>query len=336
MKRIIISTIALSVLAACGGSSSSSVPDEIATTTPILVAPEATTVADNLALGRPVIMAHASGENVHPHSTPYGYAEAVKDGVDILDFDVQLTKDGVLVVQHNLDVDAGTDGTGNVIDITYDQVLALDNAYWFTKDCTCKDKPAADYIFRGVRTAKIVPPRGYTAEDFIIPKFIDIATKYPQYMLNIEIKDVFPAAIPAAKELARILQEIGANDRAVVTSFDDKVIDEFRKLAPTVELSPGRANLVNWFVNKIPIPHGMRILQIPTAEPAVKFELNAEFVARAHAEGFILWIWPSDSKWENTAGYTELLNLKIDGINAANPAQAMTALDAFVASQSQS
>ncbi|MSO31543.1 MAG: hypothetical protein EXQ64_01875 [Ilumatobacteraceae bacterium] len=325
MKKLIFSTIAVSVLTACGGSAGSSTD-----TTPTLVAPQATTVTETLALGRPVIMAHASGENIHPHSSPYGYAEAVNVGVDILDFDVQLTKDGVLVVQHNLDVDAGTNGSGNVIDMTYDRILALDNAYWFTKNCTCKDKPESDYIFRGVRTGKMAPPNGYTPEDFIIPKFIDIATKYPKHLLNIEVKDVFPNAVPAAKELARILDEIGANDRAVVTSFDDKVIDEFRKFAPTVELSPGRANLVNWFVNKVPIPYGMRILQIPTAEPAVKFELNAEFVARARAEGYILWIWPSDSKWENTAGYTELLRLKVDGIDAANPTEAMTALNTFV------
>ena len=326
MKKYTLSTIAVIILTACGGSAGSSTD-----TTPTLVTPQATTVAETLALGRPVIMAHASGEFIHPHSSPYGYAEAVKVGVDILDFDVQLTKDGVLVVQHNLDVDAGTDGSGNVIDMTYDQILALDNAYWFTKNCTCKDKPETDYIFRGVRTGKVAPPSGYAPEDFIIPKFIDIATKYPKHMLNIEIKDVFPNAVPAAKELARILDEIGANDRAVVTSFDDKVIDEFRKIAPTVELSPGRANLVAWFVNKVPIPYGMRILQIPTAEPAVKFELNAEVIARARADGYILWIWPSESKWENTAGYTELLRLKVDGIDAANPTEAMTALNSFMA-----
>ena len=326
MKKYTLSTIAVIILTACGGSAGSSTD-----TTPTLVTPQATTVAETLALGRPVIMAHASGEIIHPHSSPYGYAEAVKVGVDILDFDVQLTKDGVLVVQHNLDVDAGTDGSGNVIDMTYDQILALDNAYWFTKNCTCKDKPETDYIFRGVRTGKVAPPSGYAPEDFIIPKFIDIATKYPKHMLNIEIKDVFPNAVPAAKELARILDEIGANDRAVVTSFDDKVIDEFRKIAPTVELSPGRANLVAWFVNNVPIPYGMRILQIPTAEPAVKFELNAEVIARARADGYILWIWPSESKWENTAGYTELLRLKVDGIDAANPTEAMTALNSFMA-----
>ena len=330
MKKLTLSTIAVIVMTACGGSAGSSTD-----TTPTLATPQATTVAETLALGRPVIMAHASGEKLRPHSSPYGYAEAVKDGVDILDLDVQLTKDGVLVVQHDLDVDATTDGSGNVIDMTYDQILALDNAYWFTKECTCKDKPESDYIFRGVRTGKIAPPSGYAPEDFIIPKFIDVATKYPKYMLNIEVKDVFPAAVPAAKELARILDEIGANDRAVVTSFDDKVIDEFRKIAPTVELSPGRANLVAWFVNNVPIPYGMRILQIPTAEPAVKFELNAEFVARARAEGYILWIWPSESKWENTAGYTELLRLNVDGIDAANPTEAMTALNSFVAEKSQ-
>jgi hypothetical protein len=44
-----------------------------------------------LALGRPIVLSHAGGEDVHPHSTPFAYAESVDAGVDMLDLDVQLT-----------------------------------------------------------------------------------------------------------------------------------------------------------------------------------------------------------------------------------------------------
>ena len=158
-----------------------------------------------------MILAHAGGENAHPHSTPFGYADSVAAGVDILDFDVQLSKDGVLVVQHDDTVDRTTNATGKIADKTYAELNKLDNAYYFTETCTCKDQPEAAYIYRGVRTGEKAPPEGYTPDDFTIPKFEDIARQYPDYMLNIEIKGEYPAAVPAADELARILTDLGAN-----------------------------------------------------------------------------------------------------------------------------
>ena len=97
------------LVAACGESSGSS-----ETTTTTIVKPDATTVEETLALGRPVVLAHASGENIHPHSTPFGYADAVDQGVDILDFDLQMTKDGVLIVHHDDTIDRTTNSTGKV------------------------------------------------------------------------------------------------------------------------------------------------------------------------------------------------------------------------------
>ena len=63
--------------------------------------PPPSTVDEALSLGRPVILAHAGGDTAHPHSVPYGYAASVAGGVDVLDYDVQLSADGVLVIQHD-------------------------------------------------------------------------------------------------------------------------------------------------------------------------------------------------------------------------------------------
>jgi glycerophosphoryl diester phosphodiesterase len=226
-KPVIILSVALLLMPACSDSEATS-----DTTTTTVAKPEATTVEETLALGRPVVLAHASGENIHPHSTPFGYADAVDQGVDILDFDLQMTKDGVLIVHHDDTIDRTTNSTGKVADLTYAELLELDNAYWFTVNCTCADQPEADYIYRGVRTGEKEAPAGYTAEDFIIAKFEDLVNQYPNHLLNIEIKGEYPAAVPAAKELARILTETNSLDRAVVTSFDDQVVDEFRSRRP--------------------------------------------------------------------------------------------------------
>jgi glycerophosphoryl diester phosphodiesterase len=316
------------VLSACSSSDKTSAPE--ATTTTTVVKPEATTVAEVTAMKRPIVLAHAGGENVHPHSTPFGYADSVADGVDVLDFDVQLSKDGVLVVQHDDTVDRTTNGSGKIADKTYAELSKLDNAYFFTEACTCKDQPAADYIYRGVRTGEKPPPAGYTPDDFIIPKFEDIARKYPDFMLNIEIKGKYPEAVPAANELARILRELKAEDRAVVTAFDDKLSEAFHEELPSVAITPGLTAMTAYVLGGVKPKDGRNIVQIPPDYEGIEL-LTPAFLARAKKDGMILWIWPNDKKWENAAGYKKLLDMGVEGINAADPGVAVQTVRAFEA-----
>jgi glycerophosphoryl diester phosphodiesterase len=298
------------------------------TTAPFVVPrpkPAASTVAGLLAMTRPIVLAHAGGEDAHPHSTPYGYADSVAANVDLIDLDVQLSKDGVLVVQHDDTIDRTTNGTGKVADMTYAELFKLDNAYWFTKTCTCADQPESAYVWRGVRTGAKPAPKGYVADDFAIARFEDIAKRFPDHVLNIEIKGQMPDALPAARELARLIVELRREDSTVVTSFDDSLAEAFHTLVPTVNVTPGLSATTDYVLsNKLP-PTGRTILQVPPEFNGIKV-LTPDLVARTKADGLVLWIWPNERKWENLDGYTELLKMGVAGINAADPASAIHAV----------
>ena len=90
------------------------------------------------------MLAHTGGEDQFPASTMFAFGESMKAGVDMLDLNVQLSHDGVLVVHHDDSVDGATNGTGEVADLDYAAIRALDDAYWFTADCVCKDRPASE------------------------------------------------------------------------------------------------------------------------------------------------------------------------------------------------
>ena len=287
--------------------------------------PKAPTIAQVLALGRPVVLAHGGGDDAHPHSTPYAFAESVKDGVDVLDMDVQLTGDGVLVVQHDDTVDHYSSGTGKVKILTYDEIHALDNAYWWTRTCSCKGRPEADYALRGIRTGAKPAPAGYTADDFAVARFRDIARRWPDQPLNIEIKGSYPADVANAQALAKELRDLGRLSSVVVTSFDDKLLDAFHQLAPEVELSPGLIATTAFVLQKTPLPTGMRILQLPPEFNKVKV-LTPDLYARAKAAGYPIWVWPNDSALENEPSYRMFLKDGVSGLNAAQPAQAVAAL----------
>jgi glycerophosphoryl diester phosphodiesterase len=78
------------------------------------------------ALTAPQIIAHRGGSANAPENTLAAFRNAITQGVDWLEFDVQMTKDGALVVIHDETVDRTTDGTGAVRDLTLEQIRSLD------------------------------------------------------------------------------------------------------------------------------------------------------------------------------------------------------------------
>ena len=219
MIRSALIVASLSLVVACSGGSdtgtgstaggtaapSTAAPTTEAPTTTAEPAPTyAATIDELLNLGRPIVLAHTAGEDNFPASTLFAFGESVKAGVDMLDLNVMLTKDGVLVVQHDDTVDRSTNGTGAVSDLTFDEIHALDAAYWFTEDCgACTDRPDDDYLYRGMRTGDHQPPPGYEPDDFALPSLRQLIDRFPTIPLNIEIKGEGDPAKRAADELAK-------------------------------------------------------------------------------------------------------------------------------------
>ena len=331
MKRaallVVAAVLALpTLMAACSSGSSES---STTTTEPTRTSP-ASTVEGVLALGRPVVLGHAAGEDTAPHSTMYGFAESVNAGVDVIDLDLQRTADDVLVVQHDDTTRRTTESDLEVQEITFEQIHALDNGYWFASSCanTCTGKPDADYIFRGMRTGAVAPPAGYSADDFAVPRFSEVAERWPDHVLNIEIKGRAPDAFRTADLLAAEITRLGRSESVVVTSFDDKVIEHFHALLPEVMMSPGLDTLTAFVLAGGSIPMWEKILQVPPVYQGVEVFTPA-YVEKTKAGGYINWVWPNGDG-EDEAGYLDLFTRGADGINASNPAAGVAALDAYL------
>lgn len=72
-----------------------------------------------------VVVAHRGMGYLAPRNTLSAVRAAIVLGVDMVEVDVRLTADGIPVLLHNADVDATTDGTGDVDTMTLAQVQAL-------------------------------------------------------------------------------------------------------------------------------------------------------------------------------------------------------------------
>ncbi|MDR2974291.1 MAG: glycerophosphodiester phosphodiesterase [Propionibacteriaceae bacterium] len=72
------------------------------------------------------VFAHRGASGYAPENTLAAFKLACELGADGIELDVQMTKDGEVVVIHDERVDRTTDGRGLVKDHTFDQLRALD------------------------------------------------------------------------------------------------------------------------------------------------------------------------------------------------------------------
>jgi glycerophosphoryl diester phosphodiesterase len=76
------------------------------------------------AAGRPLIAAHRGGAALWPENSLLAFRSALASGVDALEFDLHLTRDGEVVVIHDATLDRTTTASGAVHDRTLAEVRA--------------------------------------------------------------------------------------------------------------------------------------------------------------------------------------------------------------------
>lgn len=157
------------------------------------------------------IIAHRGASGYAPENTLAAFRLAESMGARDIEFDLQLTKDGEMVVVHDGVLDRyGYPGV-RVAETTLAQLRALDMAAWFG-DARFQDErmPTANELF---------------------------AAFGRRFFYHAEIK---APSSRLARDLAGLLDRLGHGDNAVVTSFDFDILVEYRRLAP--------AQPVGWLV----------------------------------------------------------------------------------------
>ena len=169
----------------------------------------------------PIILAHRGGSLIAPENSMAAFKKAAELGVHGFEIDIRLTKDEEIVVFHDEYVDRTTDGAGRIADMTLSELKAFDLGYQFINE-------QQEYEFRG---------QGET-----IITLRELFEEFPQMLINIDMKDspeTYEGSLIPSK-LWRLIEELGAQNRVVVTSFYDEQIDRFNLYAQnTVALGAG-------------------------------------------------------------------------------------------------
>lgn len=160
--------------------------------------------------GRPRIVGHRGALGHAPENTMASFARAVDLGVDVIEFDVHLSRDGEIVVIHDPELDRTTNGHGPVRDQTLSELKQLDAGSYFGAEFAGERIPTLDEVLEWAR---------------------------PRLAVDIEIKN---APLPYAgieEAVIAALERQDMLDKAVVISFDHPTVKRTKERCP--ELATG-------------------------------------------------------------------------------------------------
>jgi glycerophosphoryl diester phosphodiesterase len=150
-------------------------------------------------------IAHRGASFAAPPNTLAAFEKAVGLGADGIELDVRLCADGVPVVIHDATVDATTDGSGRVGDMTLGQLKELDAGSRF------------DPTFAGEQ----------------IPTLMEVLEAVgEQLLLNIELKSGALLDDRLEQAVVDVIERRALGERVLLSSFNPLALRRVQKIAP--------------------------------------------------------------------------------------------------------
>ena len=158
------------------------------------------------------VAAHRGWSALYPENTMEAFVAAVALGVDQIETDVRMTKDGTLVLMHDSDAVRTTDSSGRIEDMTLEEVRSLD--------------AGAKKGFPGAQ----VP---------LLKELLELASHHPYLTLDVELKE-YPEdvsqdmAFEACDKTVGLLKAYGLLDRTVINTFSGQLHEYLKNKYPGI------------------------------------------------------------------------------------------------------
>ena len=255
----------------------------------------------------PMIAAHRGGGVSNPENTMLAFEEAVKTiGVDIIESDLYLTKDGYLVYNHDSYIDETCNVNGDVTleevkklcedrekrhyieDMTLEELQQYNFGYYFeNKDGDRIYKDVTDFEEMGLQIATV---------DKLFEMFYET---HPDLLFIVEIKDGGERGIKACKILAETLDKYeGYKDQIVIGTFNDEIETELKinypELLRGAPTGSARSYVLTQYLGVNIFDKGdFACLQIPLSyDIGIEIPLDKKtLVNRAHRRNIAVQYW---------------------------------------------
>lgn len=151
------------------------------------------------------ILGHRGANRRAPQNTVPAFRAAVEHGADGVEFDVQMSADGVLVICHNFTVDATSNGTGRIDELTFEELRALDFGSWFSAEFAGTQIPTLEEVLDCVKDMEI---------------------------LNVEIKPARKQMEEVVRKTVDTVRAYGLVEKTIFSSFDFNEVRLLKQIDP--------------------------------------------------------------------------------------------------------
>lgn len=253
-----------------------------------------------------LVHGHRGARAAMPENTLPAFEYALAQGVDALELDLAVTKDNVLVVSHDPEMNAkictGPAGLPHVIrELTLTQVKQFD----------CGSKQNSEF------------PNQKTVPGTKMPTFAEVLelAKKSKVDLNVETK-IFPnkpELTPSPEEFARlVIEEVRKHkleERLILQSFDWRTLTAAKKIAPKVRLSALHPSGMGDAILKRDYVGEAKAAGFGIVSPHYRLTSKAD-VEKAHGFGMQVVPWTAN----DAKTWDALIDAKVDAIITDDPA----------------
>jgi glycerophosphoryl diester phosphodiesterase len=230
-----------------------------------------------------IVYAHRGGAKLRPENTLLAFDHGLSLGADGLEFDVRLSRDGVVVVHHDTTLDRTTNGRGPLAALTADELARLDAGHYFAA-------PARPTHL----THPAHPEHPYRGRAGGVPRLEDVLRRYPSIPLIIELKVNQPELAHRTIDAVRAAKAV---DRVALGSFGTRVLRAARAYEPAIRTGSSREETrlalyrswVRWPVRRPPYQE----YQVPEVSDTTRV-VSPRFVRYAHDAGLHVKVWTVD------------------------------------------
>lgn len=236
------------------------------------------------------IIAHRGASGYAPELTMEALQLAVELGADYIEFDVHMTKDKVLVANHDVTVERTTNGVGKIQDLTVKQLKELDAGSWFNQ--TYPNHAKEQYANAKILTVEEIFKQFGETEKFVIE------IKYPYLYPGIENKLI---------KLLEKYQLLEDKEKVIILSSSKESLKKIHQLNSEIKLG-----LLLLYKQEAKISYEeLEELQKYVSIIIPNFNsLNEEYIRRVKNAGFQIFTYTVNTK----ETYYKLIYWGIDGI----------------------
>ena len=292
----------------------------------------------------PILIAHGGGNEEFPDNTLEAFYNAYSvDPRVMMETDVSITKDGVVILSHDVRLDRKTNVTGAIADWNYADLMAQKVDFGYTNKTKSQVRVEGSDLIKfttddgkTVTPLDVTYPEGVTPRDeevFLATTLEELITCFPENRINVEIKQSGDKGMECMREILRLLEKHNAWDRVVLASFHNEIYAEYQRLQKAGEVpatfmcSPGLGNAALFYVLQLLeldvfFGESTCVLQLPTdydieAGPIeLTFDLATEgLIDAAHDHNMAVHYWTINDRDEMRM----LVELGADGIMSDYP-----------------